>query len=111
MQKELEETERTIKQYKQKQAMFRAQGQTRQLIEAQRAQQAQMKIRESLLRVKNEGETENDKLEKEMKLTNAAIKKSVWIKIIVHSVMCNCLGGGKDNQSWKERQLLKMKIE
>ncbi len=87
MQKELEETERTIKQYKQKQAMFRAQGQTRQLIEAQRAQQAQMKIRESLQRAMNEGEMQNDKLEKEMKLTNAAIKKSVWIIIIVHPVI------------------------
>lgn len=39
MQKELEDMERNIKQYKQKQAIFRAQGQMRQMIDTQRLQQ------------------------------------------------------------------------
>ena len=42
---EIEETEQTIKQYKQKKVMFRTQGETRQLIEAQRSEQVQNKMK------------------------------------------------------------------
>ena len=78
VQDELEETERTIKQYKQKQAMFRAQGQTRQLIEAQRAQQANIKIKESLEKARNEGEKTKHGTN-EMELTNDAIRRFVGL--------------------------------
>lgn len=74
---DLEDTERSIKQYKQKKAMFRAQGQMRQLIEAQRSQQAQIKANETLERTRKDKERmmEHRSNADKMKLTNDAIKR------------------------------------
>lgn len=76
MQRELEDMERNIKQYKQKQAIFRAQGQMRQMIDVQRLHQ-QQQAQDDKMGNKKGRDAATKVAQVDTKLTKEAIAKCV----------------------------------